>query len=121
MKLRWLGVTGTVLLLVGLVLMVAGPRLWPVAFFGARAGAMRHPGRVHFAGHIADPASALSGADIFFYPLQADHYGTAENALVEAMSLGVVPVEPDEPLPVEPPPVEPPPDEPVTAATSAPA
>jgi uncharacterized protein (DUF305 family) len=40
MKLRWLGVTGTVLLLVGLVLMAAGPRLWPVAFFGARAGAI---------------------------------------------------------------------------------
>ena len=31
-------------------------------------------------------------ADIFFYPLQPDHYGTAENALIEAMSLGLVPV-----------------------------
>jgi hypothetical protein len=34
----------------------------------------------------------LSEAEIFFYPLQPQHYGTAENALVEAMSLGLVPV-----------------------------
>jgi uncharacterized protein (DUF305 family) len=40
MRLRWLGVTGTALLLVGLVLMAAGPRLWPVAFFGSRVEAM---------------------------------------------------------------------------------
>jgi uncharacterized protein (DUF305 family) len=40
MKLRWLGVTGTALLLASLVLMVAGPRLWPSAFFGARAAAV---------------------------------------------------------------------------------
>ena len=37
------------------------------------------------------PAVALSDADIFFYPLQPDHYGTAENALIEAMSLGLTP------------------------------
>ena len=43
------------------------------------------------------PAAALSGADIFFYPLQRDHYGTAENALIEAMSLGLVPVVLDNP------------------------
>ena len=35
--------------------------------------------------------------DIFFYPLQPDHYGTAENALVEAMSLGLMPVVLDNP------------------------
>jgi hypothetical protein len=40
MRLRWLGVSGTALLLTSLVLMLAGPRLWPTAFFGARAGAM---------------------------------------------------------------------------------
>ena len=34
----------------------------------------------------------LSDADIFFYPLQRDHYGTAENVLIEAMSLGLVPI-----------------------------
>ena len=61
----------------------------PVA---ARARAMRHPGRIEFCGETAEPAAALSEADIFFYPLQPDHYGTAENALIEAMSLGLTPV-----------------------------
>jgi glycosyltransferase involved in cell wall biosynthesis len=58
----------------------------------AQAQGMRHPERVHFCGETAEPAAALSEADIFFYPLQPDHYGTAENALIEAMSLGLVPV-----------------------------
>ena len=58
----------------------------------ARARAMRHPQRVEFRGETAEPVTALSDADIFFYPLQPDHYGTAENALIEAMSLGLVPV-----------------------------
>lgn len=57
-----------------------------------RARAMRHPERIHFGGQTAAPAAVLSEADIFFYPLQRDHYGTAENALVEAMSLGLAPV-----------------------------
>ena len=57
-----------------------------------RARAMRHPERVEFRGETADPAAALCDADIFFYPLQPRHYGTAENALIEAMSLGLVPV-----------------------------
>jgi glycosyltransferase involved in cell wall biosynthesis len=61
----------------------------PVA---ARARAMRHPARVKLCGVTADPAAALSGAEIFFYPLQPGHYGTAENALIEAMSLGLVPI-----------------------------
>ena len=61
----------------------------PVA---ARARAMRHPERVEFCGETAEPTAALSSASIFFYPLQPDHYGTAENALIEAMSLGLVPV-----------------------------
>ena len=61
----------------------------PVA---ARARAMRHPERINFCGETTDPAAALSEADIFFYPLQSDHYGTAENALIEAMSLGLTPV-----------------------------
>lgn len=36
MRLRWLGVIGATLLLASLALMVAGPRLWPAAFVGAR-------------------------------------------------------------------------------------
>ena len=63
----------------------------------ARAKAMRHPGRVEFKGRTSDPVAALAGADIFFYPLQRDHYGTAENALVEAMSLGLAPLVLDNP------------------------
>ena len=63
----------------------------------ARAKAMRHPGRVEFMGRTSDPAAALANADIFFYPLQRDHYGTAENALVEAMSLGLAPLVLDNP------------------------
>jgi len=61
------------------------------------AAAMRHPQRIALRGHTLDPASALAEADIFFYPLRHDHYGTAENALVEAMSLGLVPVVLDNP------------------------
>jgi glycosyltransferase involved in cell wall biosynthesis len=57
-----------------------------------RAQAMHHPERIRFGWQTADPAAALSDAAIFFYPLQRDHYGTAENALIEAMSLGLVPV-----------------------------
>jgi glycosyltransferase involved in cell wall biosynthesis len=61
------------------------------------AAAMRHPERIELRGHTLDPASALAEADIFFYPLRRDHYGTAENALVEAMSMGLVPIVLDNP------------------------
>jgi glycosyltransferase involved in cell wall biosynthesis len=61
------------------------------------AAAMRHPERIKLRGHTLDPVSALAEADIFFYPLRRDHYGTAENALVEAMSMGLVPVVLDNP------------------------
>ena len=64
----------------------------PSGEVAARARAMRHPERIVFRGQTAEPARALGEADIFFYPLQRDHYGTAENALIEAMSLGLVPV-----------------------------
>ncbi|MFM2280879.1 MAG: hypothetical protein RLZZ444_3110 [Pseudomonadota bacterium] len=56
------------------------------------AAAMRHPHRIVFEGLTTDPAGALSRSCIFFYPLRSDHYGTGENALIEAMSLGLVPV-----------------------------
>lgn len=53
---------------------------------------MQHPERVRFMGTTDDPAEALSALDIFFYPLARGHFGTAENALVEAMSVGAVPL-----------------------------
>ncbi|MGA8898454.1 glycosyltransferase [Bradyrhizobium sp.] len=78
--------------------------LAPIALWGhinpevaAWAAAMRHPERIALRGHTLDPLSALAEADIFFYPLRRDHYGTAENALVEAMSMGLVPVVLDNP------------------------
>jgi glycosyltransferase involved in cell wall biosynthesis len=58
----------------------------------ACARRMRNPERIILQGETAAPMAALADADIFFYPLQPDHYGTAENALIEAMSLGLVPV-----------------------------
>lgn len=54
--------------------------------------AMRSPQRVTFGGQVADPRPVLENSAIFFYPLRPDHYGTAENALIEAMSVGAVPV-----------------------------
>jgi glycosyltransferase involved in cell wall biosynthesis len=76
----------------------------PVSLWGhispevaACAAAMRHPERIELRGHTLDPASALADADIFFYPLRRDHYGTAENALIEAMSMGLAPVVFDNP------------------------
>lgn len=62
-----------------------------------RAQSMRHPERVVFCGETEDPRAALADADIFFYPLRRGHYGTAENALVEAMSLGLSAVVLDNP------------------------
>lgn len=61
----------------------------PSGDVAARAQAMRHSKRIQFFGETKDPVNALSEADIFFYPLRPDHYGTAENALIEAMSLGL--------------------------------
>jgi glycosyltransferase involved in cell wall biosynthesis len=58
----------------------------------ARVREMNNPYRVKLAGHTTDPQGALRGSGIFFYPLIADHYGTGENALCEAMSVGLVPV-----------------------------
>jgi glycosyltransferase involved in cell wall biosynthesis len=64
----------------------------PSGLVAARARAMCHPERIKFCGETPEPGAALSEADIFFYPLQPDHYGTAENALIEAMSLGLTPI-----------------------------
>lgn len=58
---------------------------------------MNNPWRVKLWGHTLHPKDALSGGDIFFYPLHRGHYGTAENALIEAMSMGLVPVVLDNP------------------------
>lgn len=41
---------------------------------------------------LDDIADFLSTSDIFGYPLAADHYGTGEQALLEAMGAGISPV-----------------------------
>jgi len=43
-------------------------------------------------GYQKDVSGLLSTFDVFGYPLNPDHTGTAENALLEAMAAGVVPV-----------------------------
>lgn len=57
-----------------------------------RASTMRHTDRARFMGHGSDPESILAEPGIFLYLLQPLHFGTAENALVEAMSLGWAPL-----------------------------
>jgi L-malate glycosyltransferase len=48
--------------------------------------------RLDLRGYRTDVASELSNFDILVYILNPQHYGTAENALLEAMAMGVVPV-----------------------------
>jgi L-malate glycosyltransferase len=48
--------------------------------------------RFDFLGHISDVASQLSTLDIFGYPLAPYHYGTGEQALIEALVVGIPPV-----------------------------
>lgn len=71
----------------------------PVVFYGRtseevrlHARMMRHPGRAVMADYTEAPRTVLERTAVLYYPLRRDHYGTGENALVEAMSLGVVPV-----------------------------
>ncbi len=73
----------------------------PVSVWGAvdpasevmqAARAMRRPDSIRFRGHAEDPAAALADIQILLYLLHRDHFGTAENALVEAMSCGCTPI-----------------------------
>lgn len=50
------------------------------------------PELFNFAGHSRSVTEDLLSLDIFLYLLNPNHYGTAENALVEAMACGVVPI-----------------------------
>lgn len=54
-------------------------------------------GRLDIRGYRADVAAELAGFDAFAYILNPRHYGTTENALLEAMAMGVVPVVLDNP------------------------
>ncbi len=43
-------------------------------------------------GHVSDVQTLFQDARYFLYILNPNHYGTSENALIEAMSAGVVPI-----------------------------
>lgn len=76
-------------------------RVEPVSVWGsvdpdgevtAAVARMRHPDRIRLLGQADDPAAAFAATQIFLYLLRPDHFGTAENALVEAMSCGCTPL-----------------------------
>lgn len=53
--------------------------------------------RIELRGYRADIAKELAGFDVMAYLLNPLHYGTTENALLEAMAMGVVPIVLDNP------------------------
>lgn len=53
--------------------------------------------RIELRGYQAAVAKELAGFDVLAYLLNPLHYGTTENALLEAMAMGVVPVVLDNP------------------------
>jgi glycosyltransferase involved in cell wall biosynthesis len=55
------------------------------------------PDMLQFRGYTTDAASELAAINIFPYLLNPQHYGTTENALLEAMAMGVVPIVLDNP------------------------
>lgn len=50
------------------------------------------PGLIDLKGYTTDVVSALSKINALVYLLNPEHYGTTENALIEAMSMGIVPI-----------------------------
>ncbi len=50
------------------------------------------PGMLEFRGYTKNVASELVSINVLAYLLNPEHYGTTENALLEAMAMGVVPV-----------------------------
>jgi len=50
------------------------------------------PNLLVFRGYTTDVVAELARIDILIYLLNPSHYGTAENALLEAMAMGVVPI-----------------------------
>lgn len=55
------------------------------------------PGMLDFRGYTSDVVSELSSVNVLVYLLNPRHYGTTENALIEAMAMGIVPVVLDNP------------------------
>ncbi|MBI5326882.1 MAG: glycosyltransferase family 4 protein [Deltaproteobacteria bacterium] len=49
-------------------------------------------GMLDFRGYATDIVSELASINVLAYLLNPEHYGTTENALLEAMAMGIVPV-----------------------------
>lgn len=62
-----------------------------------RCQALGRPELLTFRGFQADITASLARMDVLVYLLNPEHYGTAENALIEAMAMGVVPIVLDNP------------------------
>lgn len=54
-------------------------------------------GLLEFRGYTTDVAAELAGINVLAYLLNPQHYGTTENALIEAMAMGIVPIVLDNP------------------------
>lgn len=54
-------------------------------------------GMLEFRGYSTDVASELASINVLAYLLNPEHYGTNENALLEAMAIGIVPIVLDNP------------------------
>jgi len=54
-------------------------------------------GMLEFRGYSTDIASELATINVLAYLLNPEHYGTTENALLEAMAMGIVPIVLDNP------------------------
>lgn len=57
-----------------------------------QCAALSRPNLLEFCGYVANVQQELAQMDVLAYLLNPYHYGTAENALLEAMAMGVVPV-----------------------------
>jgi glycosyltransferase involved in cell wall biosynthesis len=54
-------------------------------------------GMLDFRGYTTDIVSELASINVLAYLLNPEHYGTTENALLEAMAMGIVPIVLDNP------------------------
>ena len=63
-----------------------------------RRAAAQQGSRLRFRGYSRQPGAVLRDLDVFIYLLNPEHYGTTENALLEAMACGVVPIVMDNPV-----------------------
>lgn len=48
--------------------------------------------RIRLNGYVENPSAVLAELNVFIYLLNPNHYGSTENALLEAMASGVVPI-----------------------------